>query len=510
MTPDNELRGALRLHFAAAPPMPDALLRDVLERVPETPQQRDVTPLSPKWRFQSMFSATKFVVAGVIVALFGGFLLSGVLTTQQGEELLPAVGATASESAEAEPPVVATHAEATNPPTTTTTSDLLPGARLTVEEVEPGVLRVVNDGVRDLRTRRAWPARTQTLLTGLDGSVWLVKKGQITEIGKERVLRHGAIRSDNIQLAGDGTSWLQIDDRLLSNGENGWRTQLQSRDGLVINFRVLSDGSVWALRDLGRPGLQDAGFMEADMENNHFLEIVRLRRGRGNNPKVLPQLPSRPPQDGEDGTLWGVSDDGNAWIVRNGVVSRYDGNAWGTVAKTQGPFQPHDMTLEVTPDGRVYANTNSRDGPVTLRLLEDGAWSAVPPPPPTGPAEPVDDRPVVTAVAPDGSYWRSVAAVTRCDGGHSCRVQESWFPDGVPVGMGAAGSCGGLARYDGTAWSRHLDGQCVLEVDFDTHGNAWVQAATPTLGEAARTATGMDVNALSFDIVDTYLITPEA
>ena len=31
---------------------------------------------SPKWRFGSMFSATKFVVAGAILALFVGFLLS--------------------------------------------------------------------------------------------------------------------------------------------------------------------------------------------------------------------------------------------------------------------------------------------------------------------------------------------------------------------------------------------------------------------------------------------------
>ena len=45
---------------------------------------------SPKWRFQSMFSATKFVVAGAIVALFGGFLLAGVLTQQPSEELVPA------------------------------------------------------------------------------------------------------------------------------------------------------------------------------------------------------------------------------------------------------------------------------------------------------------------------------------------------------------------------------------------------------------------------------------
>jgi len=54
-----------------------------------------ITTHSAKWRFQPMFSAAKFVVAGVIVALFGGFLLSGVLTTQRTEEPLP-VGASVS------------------------------------------------------------------------------------------------------------------------------------------------------------------------------------------------------------------------------------------------------------------------------------------------------------------------------------------------------------------------------------------------------------------------------
>jgi len=37
-----------------------------------------------------MFSTVKFVAAAAIVALFGGFLLTGALTTQQGEELAPA------------------------------------------------------------------------------------------------------------------------------------------------------------------------------------------------------------------------------------------------------------------------------------------------------------------------------------------------------------------------------------------------------------------------------------
>ena len=42
------------------------------------------TTQSPKWRLQSMFSATKFVVAGAIVALFGGFLLIAQPFEEQG------------------------------------------------------------------------------------------------------------------------------------------------------------------------------------------------------------------------------------------------------------------------------------------------------------------------------------------------------------------------------------------------------------------------------------------
>jgi hypothetical protein len=47
------------------------------------------TTQSSKWRF-NMFSALKFVAAAAIVALFGGFLLTGVFTTQQEDEMPPA------------------------------------------------------------------------------------------------------------------------------------------------------------------------------------------------------------------------------------------------------------------------------------------------------------------------------------------------------------------------------------------------------------------------------------
>jgi len=55
----------------------------------EFPQQRGWLPHIDTRGF-TMFSTLKFVAASAIVALFGGFLLTGVLTTQQGDEMLPA------------------------------------------------------------------------------------------------------------------------------------------------------------------------------------------------------------------------------------------------------------------------------------------------------------------------------------------------------------------------------------------------------------------------------------
>ena len=74
---------------------------------------------SPKWHSQSMLGATKFVVAGAIVALFGGFLLAGLLAQPTDERLPP-----------------------------TATADLL--ETLETEEVGPGVFHVLSDGIDDL------------------------------------------------------------------------------------------------------------------------------------------------------------------------------------------------------------------------------------------------------------------------------------------------------------------------------------------------------------------------
>jgi hypothetical protein len=69
----------------------------------QTPQRRSGLPRLT-WRFGSMFSATKFVVAGAIVALFGGILLAGILT-QPSDESAPIVGASSTPDASTMPPV---------------------------------------------------------------------------------------------------------------------------------------------------------------------------------------------------------------------------------------------------------------------------------------------------------------------------------------------------------------------------------------------------------------------
>jgi len=61
----------------------------VAAEVNETDQQRGWLAVPHPGRF-SMFSALKFVAAAAIVALFGGFLLAGILTTPKSDEVLPA------------------------------------------------------------------------------------------------------------------------------------------------------------------------------------------------------------------------------------------------------------------------------------------------------------------------------------------------------------------------------------------------------------------------------------
>ena len=145
MTTDQQANDALRALIREPVELAEEGLRTVLAAVSSTPQQRVRLPLFPTWRFQSMLSATKTVAAGVIVALFAGFLLTGVLTLRPSE--VSQLAAVASASAQPETsPSVPPSMEPTTAPEAMVRTDLVPGVALTVEEVTPGVYRVLDDG----------------------------------------------------------------------------------------------------------------------------------------------------------------------------------------------------------------------------------------------------------------------------------------------------------------------------------------------------------------------------
>ena len=183
-----------------------------------------------------MFSAVKFIAASVIVALFGGFLITGVLTTQQGDEMAPA--------AVTAPPTIEATSAPTEAPTRPVRTDILAGVELTVEEVEPSVFRVVNDGVRDLVL-----GGNTDIVAGHDGGIYLLRKHQFIRLGSESGQAWpeagGPYRPD-FEVTPDGTVWvIQVEGDPNRGGRLPYRQQ-----ALLLRWRRV-DGEAVALR-LGR------------------------------------------------------------------------------------------------------------------------------------------------------------------------------------------------------------------------------------------------------------------
>ncbi len=86
-------------------------LRDRVQVVPLEIKRRSWLLPFHKWRFQPMFSATKFVVAGAIVALFGGYLLVAQPFDQQ-ETIVPGATTDAAASREDAVSVITGHLDA--------------------------------------------------------------------------------------------------------------------------------------------------------------------------------------------------------------------------------------------------------------------------------------------------------------------------------------------------------------------------------------------------------------
>ena len=157
-------------------------------------------------------------------------------------------------------------AAVTESPSPMTTEELLSG--MVTEEVEPGVFRVVNDGVRDLSyPLGGWGCPGFMVDVTPDGSVWLsVDVGRARPVpprrgtgvrGPRRLLSHR-------EVAPDGSLWASAsvsDDRrgIFSFDGEGWTVRATTTDALPA-LAVGPDGTVWVVaidEDKHCPDIED-------------------------------------------------------------------------------------------------------------------------------------------------------------------------------------------------------------------------------------------------------------
>jgi hypothetical protein len=423
-----------------------------------------------------MFSALKFMVASVIVALFGGFLLMALLSTPQGDELTPAA-VTASPSP-----------EATDQPAPETTEELLPS--LIAEEIQPGILRVDSDGVRFLSS-----ADNRDVVVGYDGGIWLLRDNGFLRVGSDTFQPWPSdVDPDRpinvLEVTPDGTYWaLPSASEYLPDAR--WGSGLRSSDGEAwtpescptedcTGVTVAPDGTVWAswtdeggayrVGHLGQEGWETLdGFVPADFGPGVFDRLFFTDAGdlhgvvcmwgcslyryedaswqRGRDAYMLVDV-------GPDGTIWqdgGVGDDVMVTFPGDGL-SRYSGGEWATWSSADIPEISFglfglDQEFTVAPDGSVW---------FSLWRSQDGT----------------DPR--------QGEYWRWEERMQAVEDGRL--------------------ACDGVARFDGEVLARFLSGKCI-SVDIAADGSAWVLAES-------------DDEYMTDDVIerwfDLYVITPEA
>ncbi len=499
----NDLDAALRATYQVRShtPEPPDLLDEVLA-IPDLDipqQQRWLSPTTG--RLQSMFSATKLVAAGAIVALFGGFLLSGVLT-QPSEDRPPVVGASASATTQAEP----TEATTSEPEPTqeveaedsTTTPDLLPGVDLVTEEVEPGIYRVLSDGIDNDLDFETVEQNGAAVIAGTDGSIWVKDGSILSRLGSEgHILTSELSGWPDISVTPDGTVWaISSLGRVWSSDGDEWTEHRRPGYVRFTGLEVGPDGDVWASLTKSEP-------------EGARLGVARLVDGEWQEEDIGRVLPAGGPDSlalGPDGTmLLGSPNLGGSagdWI---GILEGHE-DGWTTaITFDQAPTDRDDGfwgavgPIAFGRDGTAWAYSQGSpwDGewpPLYLHQRTDDGWE-------TFGAD--GSVPLLIsgqsyesslAVSGDGRLW--VAFDDPVDATHS-HSQGEW----TTLDMLDDSACPGLLSYDGEAWTQHLDGACVTYVAAAPDGTVW--AAVSELSwdaelDPERPPTGL------------YVITPEA
>ncbi len=337
------------------------------------------TTTVPKTRLVAMFSATRFVVAGVIVALFGGFLLAGVWS-QSSDQPVPAVAS----------PDASLRA----------TDELL--ARLETEEVAPGVLKIAADGTGQEM------ASIEGIIVSDDGTVWTWTAGSVRELGRQG--HRGSIAGD-LALGPDGTLWATGKDScadvlppISSFDGQSWTLRSEGLEAPVSgpdprwppdylpSLAVGPDGVAWAV-----------GASCGDIAHVSLLRLGPAGWSMYSIGDGLPAWPCGP----DCGETWSIeiTPDGTVWLgIPEGGLLRFDGATWEVVRPLGGEEDHGVIGLASNRDGILWAEIRSDDelGEEERHLarFDGGAWKAFPY---VLAADTFGST--IEAVGPDGTVW---------------------------------------------------------------------------------------------------------
>jgi hypothetical protein len=387
----------------------------------------------------TMFSALKFMVASVIVALFGGLVLAGLFTAQQGDETGPSA--------------------VTESPSTMTSEELLSG--MVTEEVEPGVVRVVNDGVRDIAVPRGmWGSAGLSVQP--NGDIWVHgetvahRLGQLPEPGRP-------LGGSVVDVTSDGTLWVTTPRSTIASFDGEAWTERATLDATawVVGIATTPDGTAWATTvdssqcpgNTSTPSCRQALLVRMD--------ATGTSAGHGWDETEAGRLSVHKPMVSPDGNLWLV-DDGDATTETCSVDAfhRYDGTAWRVIDVPEGlSIAGPGESFGFGPDGTLWAATGrSRsdggclDANHGLARLDESGWSVF------------TESEGVRPWGGQGAYGMSDHLQVAPDGG-------VWV-----AGAGWDG-CHGVARFDGASWMPYLEGYCVDGLDITPEGTVWALAA---------------------------------
>jgi hypothetical protein len=387
-------------------------------------------------------------------------------------------------------------ASAGSAPGAITTDDLL--ARLVTEQVEPGVLRIVNDGHRDLSRPVVGDeddvdasAFRSNLAAGEDGSVWIFGPDEFFRLGEP-----GSYATDeatpaflgrHVEVTPDGLVWA-LDEQagtLRAFGEGAWAVRAEG----VTDFDVAPDGTVWAsgpagLRRGGAAGWTTVGKdpvwtlrYEDDPPGRFWVSpIVHDFITEGYDPgtevemlvwcdrcrlelQLIPPYGSIPALgDLPDPRLADMGDAGDYWAL----------------TELRVPLAGEEFADAGVSSRQIDYLVHVEGGPMTVYTNDEGV-------PAMGHGGHV---PGFLRAAPDGSVW----------------LTPGGGPDPSP--------CSGLARFDGDTWSRYLAGTCIYALDVAPDGTAWAQGGTAWAQGGTAWAQGGTGHGLAPGPVETYAIRP--